>query len=964
MTIDDGALVAEHDAPEEDARARLVDLEVLYRLADAIGRAATLAETLDEALDALPRALGLERAAVLLADEEDVLRFEAWRGLSAAYRASAEGHRPWPRDARDPQPVLVPDVDADRELAPLRERIRAEGVRALAFVPLLHRERLLGMLVLHREEPGPWRDREVRLAQAIATHVAAAAERHRASAELEDSRRHLEVILRDVADGITVQDRQGRLVYANDAAARTLGLASSAELLAIGGAAVLERFELIDETGEPLPVERLPGREALAGVPEPERLVGYRARATGDERWALVRATPVFDDDGAVELAINVFHDVTARRRTQEAAAFLSEAGVILASSLDYETTLATVARLAVPRVADWCIVYMREEDGSIRRLALEHSGGRAEAVAAVLSRFPLEPDAPSGVPAVIRTGEPLLLEEITSEQLMADVGQPDRLAAELEEIQLSSYLCVPLIARGRTLGAISLLAGESGKRFTPEDLELASELARRAALAVDNARLFASVQQTAALLDAQNETVVDGLLLVSPDGRIASFNRRFAEIWGMPEDVLARGSDDEALAVAMERVADPEAFVARVRHLYAHPDEQSRDEVRFRDGRVLERYGMAVRGRDGTDHGYLWSFRDVTEQKRVERELEARANAAEALEFVGEGILLVDAAGVVRLWNPAAAAITGLAASAVEGRPASEAIPRWEELRRRVPTARPSDPDVGRSETVPVELGGRELWLSVTAVAFGAGTVYAFRDVTEERGLERLKSEFVSTVSHELRTPLSAIYGAALTLRRADLALSDDLRHELLGVVAAESDRLARIVNDILWTSRIESAGLEVRIESCDARELAAGVVAAARVHLPEGIEIELHAPDELPRVAADPDKVRQVLSNLVENAVKYSLDPGRIAVRVSAREGSVRFAVADEGLGIPPGERDRVFEKFYRLDPDLTRGVGGTGLGLYICRELVRRMDGWIWVEPNVPRGSVFVVQLPAVR
>jgi signal transduction histidine kinase len=257
--------------------------------------------------------------------------------------------------------------------------------------------------------------------------------------------------------------------------------------------------------------------------------------------------------------------------------------------------------------------------------------------------------------------------------------------------------------------------------------------------------------------------------------------------------------------------------------------------------------------------------------------------------------------------------------------------------------------------------VGDHELWLSISAVSFGEGTVFAVRDVTEERGLERLKSDFVSTVSHELRTPLAAIYGAALTLRRDGPPLAEDMRSDLLGVIADEADRLARIVNDILWTSRIESGGLRVTIVSVDPVELAAGVVQAARLHAPAGIDLDLVAGPDLPQISADPDKVRQVLANLVDNAIKYSPDGGRIEVRLEQRGSMLRFIVRDEGLGIPPFERDRVFEKFYRLDPDLTRGVGGTGLGLYICRELVRRMHGWIWVEPTSAPGSTIVVELP---
>jgi len=123
----------------------------------------------------------------------------------------------------------------------------------------------------------------------------------------------------------------------------------------------------------------------------------------------------------------------------------------------------------------------------------------------------------------------------------------------------------------------------------------------------------------------------------------------------------------------------------------------------------------------------------------------------------------------------------------------------------------------------------------------------------------------------------------------------------------------------------------------------------------------LKLSAPPDLPHVAADPDKVLQVLTNLVDNAIKYSPDGGSVQIELDRAGHRVRISVGDEGLGVPVAERSRIFEKFYRLDPNLTRGVGGTGLGLYICRELVRRMDGRIWVESRHPRGSKFALELP---
>jgi PAS domain S-box-containing protein len=337
------------------------------------------------------------------------------------------------------------------------------------------------------------------------------------------------------------------------------------------------------------------------------------------------------------------------------------------------------------------------------------------------------------------------------------------------------------------------------------------------------------------------------------------------------------------------------------------------------------------------------------------------RAQAARVLASVGDGVFFVDRAGVIRTWNRAAAAATGLTASAVVDRPAAEAIPGWAAIAPRIAVAA-SRGTAPRPESLPLDVGGREVWLSIHGVAVPDGVVYAFRDLTEERALEQLRNEFVSTVSHELRTPLAAIYGAAMTLRRSDVALDEEQRARLLDVVSGEADRLARTVNDILWASRLDTDSLRVTIESCDPLALVDDVVRAQQAHLDESHELVVEAAEGLPPVAGDSDKVGRVLINLVDNAVKYSPDGGRVTVRIARAGTHVRFSVTDQGLGVPLAEQRRVFEKFYRLDPNMTRGVGGTGLGLYICRELVHRMDGRIWVESaGLGRGSTFAVELP---
>jgi signal transduction histidine kinase len=199
------------------------------------------------------------------------------------------------------------------------------------------------------------------------------------------------------------------------------------------------------------------------------------------------------------------------------------------------------------------------------------------------------------------------------------------------------------------------------------------------------------------------------------------------------------------------------------------------------------------------------------------------------------------------------------------------------------------------------------------------------------------------------------------MPLQQRARELDEGARERLLDVVFGEASRLSRIIDDVLWASRLDLGRVEFTIQECHPESIAASVVKAASVHLPPTVALDFAAEDDLPSIATDPDKVRQVLANLLDNAIKYSPDGGSIRLAITPNGSFVRFAVSDEGLGIPLSEQPRIFEKFYRLDPNQTRGVGGTGLGLYISRELVRRMNGRMWVESSEGEGSTFYVELP---
>ncbi|HEU5211354.1 MAG TPA: ATP-binding protein [Gaiellaceae bacterium] len=329
--------------------------------------------------------------------------------------------------------------------------------------------------------------------------------------------------------------------------------------------------------------------------------------------------------------------------------------------------------------------------------------------------------------------------------------------------------------------------------------------------------------------------------------------------------------------------------------------------------------------------------FAPALAQSRLRRR--ERSQAERLLSNLSDGVLEIDD-GSVAFVNPAAESLLGVPADELLGNQAPELVR-------------------GHEGAFDVRVGsdGRERWLGVVTVETEEGRVYTFRDVTRERRLDEMRAELIATVSHELRTPLAAVYGAARTLQRTP-ALEDRMREQLIGIIGNQAERLARIVDDILTASRAAAGDSASRTGPFDAVAVAEAVVhdAAERTGRPITLDAE-----ERPRANGSPEDLRRVLDNLVDNAVKYTPAEAPIEVRVANGGETVRIEVVDNGPGIPRNEQDRIFERFYRLDPDMARGVGGTGLGLYIAKELVERMGGRLVVSSEPGHGATFVTELP---
>jgi len=319
----------------------------------------------------------------------------------------------------------------------------------------------------------------------------------------EEEQRLLQAAFASIDDGITLQARDGKLVFANAAAARMIGFPTPQALLAASTREIMARFEILDEEGKPLPPERLPARAVLAGEPSDKLIVRYRMGASGAWRWSVIQARPVADAEGNVIQAINVFRDITADREAEERSKFLLKAVDELNSSLDYETTLAAIARLSVPVLADWCGVDIVLGD-RLKRVATAHIDPEKLTAAMELEkRYPPDPSSPAGPHEIVRTGREQLIPEIPREMLTAAAVDSEHLRL-IEALELRSYMGVPLAIGERVLGAITFVMAESRRVYTQADLAFARALADRAALAIENARLFREIEDARAAIAGQ----------------------------------------------------------------------------------------------------------------------------------------------------------------------------------------------------------------------------------------------------------------------------------------------------------------------------------------------------------------------------------------------------------------------------------------------------------------------------
>ncbi|HJZ91164.1 MAG TPA: PAS domain S-box protein [Gemmataceae bacterium] len=708
-------------------------------------------------------------------------------------------------------------------------------------------------------------------------------------------------LLDTVGQAVVVTDPVGRIVYWNRYAETLYGWSRDealgrdvADLLAAPGAA-REGAAIMDRLRE--------GKSWSGEFPV--------RRKDGTTFPAFVTDTPVFDDRGRLTGIIGISADITEQKRVEQGLRLLADASAALAALTDYESTLQSVAGLAVPEFADFCVVDMAEKDGTFRRVAVAHADpARAEVIRHLARRYPPGRDPQQGVVRALATGEPELLVHVPDAVLVQAAWDEEHLQI-LRGLSLTSLMFVPLRDRGRPIGVITFATADSGRRYGAADLAFAEELARRAAIALENARLFARASDLRAGAEAARE-------------RLAFLADASVALAGSldPNETLDRVAQLAVPRLAdwcVVDIADPDGIIRQA--AVAHPDRAAVQLAWELDRRYPDNPAAPVGVPKVVRTGRPEFFPEISDAI-----LAAVARDEEHLR-------------AVRRLGLRSGMIVPLAARG-----------------RVVGAVSLGTAESGRTYTAD-DLALAEEFARRAAVALDNARLHqALKEA------DRRKDEFLATLAHELRNPLAPIRTGLEVMRMAggDRAASGRARE----VMERQLGQMVRLIDDLLDVSRITRGKLTLRREPVELEAVISNAIETSRPAIEaEGHALVVDLPPRPVKLDADPARLAQVFANLLNNAAKFTPPGGRIWLSgVVEADTRVVVRVRDSGIGIAAEALPRLFEMFAQVDRGLDRTQAGLGIGLALVKGLVE-MHGGIVEAHSAGRGhgSEFIVRLP---
>jgi signal transduction histidine kinase/CheY-like chemotaxis protein len=596
-------------------------------------------------------------------------------------------------------------------------------------------------------------------------------------------------------------------------------------------------------------------------------------------------------------------------RASAERARFLAGASEVLAGSLDVRETVGQVARLSVPVLGDYCLIYLAGEGGAAAAVASAHHDPLLAAHTAVVERG-FRPDlrhSASAVAEVIRSGKTRLMEHVADAHLDA-IAETAGEREAYRALAPASALFVPLVAR-RVMGAAAFCRGAGRPGFTAAEVELAEDLARRAGSALDNARLYEEAERARARTQRLQE-VTARLAAVLPADEVARlFVAQVREALGARTAWLSLLSDDGAELVAAADEGFEPGAIARFARVPMDAAMPPRDVVR--EGRA----------RWYPSRSALWEAYPALREPMAGMDQEAVALLPLTAGHVVLGVMTIgfgEARDIAPEELAFATALTQQCAQALERA-------RLYESERRV-----------RAEAE------------------------AARKEAEEANLA--KSEFLARMSHDLRTPLNAIGGYAELVEMGIHGPVTPAQLEVMSRIRRAQQHLLTLINDILSFARLEAGQVRLELEDVKLPHILMELRPLVEPQAQAGglrLEVSRGSPDVA--VRADRDRVIQILLNLVGNAVKFTPAGGLVSITCAAGEAVVSLRVRDTGPGIPRERLEEIFDPFVQVGRSSAERRQGVGLGLAISRELARMMEGELTVESVVGEGSTFTLTLP---
>jgi PAS domain S-box-containing protein len=786
-------------------------------------------------------------------------------------------------------------------------------------------------------------------------------------------------VLESMAEGVSISNKDGIIIYTNPVEDRLFGYRRG-ELIG--------QHVSIQNSYPPVQNKRIVGniiRQLETKSVWSGEISNIKKDGTPFTTYARITAIEINGEKHWV----CVQEDITQRKKaeqiikkSEEQQKFLAKSSKILSSSLNYHHTLTKFAKLAVPAIADWCTIYIKEKDGKIKRLTIVSTDAKNSKIAEMIqSSFKINPEAREGVPEVIRSGKALLYDRPSSQKLAADVHEADELAKIVEGLGIQSWMCVPLINRKKIFGAISFKSSSSNRHYTKDDLNFVTELSRHAAIAIENARLYKEAKEEISERKKVEESLryseerfrslieqsTDAIQLINAEGKILYTSESIKKVLGYtPDELLGYGPS------SFLHPEDTEYFNGKIMELLGKPKKQV-----FMQYRVKHKNGSwAWLETTGVNHlntpyinALVGNFRNITERKKKEQKLKYQNSLLNAQREVSpEGVLVVSEEGKIISYNKRFVDIWKFSKKIMEKeldeialQEATQLLVNPEKFIKRVK-------EIYKSKKPSLEVlqfkDGRIYDRYGSPVIGEDGTYYGyvwfFKDITERKRLERQKDDFIGIASHELKTPVTSIKAYTQVLHNR-LVKEGNLRMaEHLAKVDGQLDKLNGLIGDLLDATKIDSGKLQLQLGYFDFNDLVnETVVELQRTSDKHDIKVIL---TNTKTVYADRDRVGQVIVNLLTNAIKYSPNSKKIIVRTYCKNNSITLQVQDFGIGIPKEKKDKVFERFYRVEEgENHKTYGGLGLGLFISAEIIRRLGGKLGVESKKGKGSTFSFTLP---